>query len=170
VLAGAMVAAAGVCLWHISAVLADDAVVIDGQDAANLDNYGGGMRRSNPRVKPFIEAHPDQLVVLCVAGCSGKPRIVQLLARPISTRTAEYQPSAAGPTGNGKGARNRFAEYEGDDVVCLAGCSGRPGQVVQRNFDLPPPPVVPKPPQEETSEAAPPAPPEKSPEPLDVHP
>ena len=110
-----MVAAAGVCLWHISAVLADDAVVIDGQDAANLDNYGGGMRRSNPRVKPFIEAHPDQLVVLCVAGCSGKPRIVQLLARPISTRTAEYQPSAAGPTGNGKGARNRFAEYEGDD-------------------------------------------------------
>jgi hypothetical protein len=54
VLAGAMVAAAGVCLWHISAVLADDAVVIGGWDATNLDNYGGGMPRSNPRVKPFI--------------------------------------------------------------------------------------------------------------------
>jgi hypothetical protein len=106
---------------------------------------------------------------LCVAGCSGKPRIVQLLARPVNTRMTEYRPSAAGPMGKGKGARHRFADYEGDDVVCLARCSGRPGQVLQRNFDLPPP-VVPKPPQEETSEAAPPAPPEKKPEPLDIHP
>ena len=88
----------------------------------------------------------------------------------MSTRTAEYRPSAAGPEGNGKGARNRFAAYEGDDVVCLAGCSGRPGQVVQRNFDLPPPPVVPKPPQEETSEASASGSARKSPEPLDIHP
>ena len=64
-------------------VQAEDAIVIDGQDAANLDNYGGGMPSSNPRVKPFIEAHPDQFVVLCVAGCSGKPKIVQLLPRPV---------------------------------------------------------------------------------------
>ncbi len=172
-LGGALVAAAGVGLWHITAVQAEDAIVVDGQDAPNLDNLGGGMPRSNPRVKPFLAAHPDRFVVLCVAGCSGpKSKIVQLLPRPVKGRTAEYQTSAAGPDDKAK-AKSRFSTYS-DDVVCLAGCTGRPGQVVQRDLDLPPP-IVPKPPQEPTLDAAPPAKPEptkpwKGNEPLDINP
>ncbi len=172
-LGGALVAAAGVGLWHITAVQAEDAIVVDGQDAPNLDSFGGGMPRSNPRVQPFLAAHPDQFVVLCVAGCSGpKSKIVQLLPRPVKGRTAEYQTSAAGPDDKAKG-KSRFSTDDGDDVVCLAGCAGKPGQVVQRDLDLPPP-VVPKPPQEKTSDAAPakpePAKPWKGNEPLDINP
>ncbi len=165
-LAGAMLCGG---LWHIPAVLAEDAVVIDGQDP--LDNAGGGMPRSNPRVKSILAAHSDQFVVLCVGGCGGgKTRIVQLLPKPVKARTAEFRPSAAGPEGSGRRAIGRFAADESDDVVCVAGCVGRPGQVVQRNLDLPPP-FVAKP---KTSDATPPAPPapapEKAPEPLDIHP
>lgn len=163
-------AAAGIALWRIPAVQAEDAVVINGQDDSDLDNhFGGGMPASNPRVQPFLDAHPDQFVVICVAGCSGpKSKIVELLPRPVKSRTAEFRPSAAGPEDKAKG-NGRFAAEESDDVVCLAGCSGRPGQVLQRDLDLPPP-VVAKPPQEKSSDAAPPAKPEKRPEPLDIHP
>jgi hypothetical protein len=168
-LAGAIVAAAGISLWHISAVQAEDAVVVDGQDAPDLDNNGPGMPGSNPRVKPFLDAHPDQLVVLCVAGCSGKPKIVQLLPRPVKGRAAEYRPSAASPDDASPDANSRVAGDESNDVVCMAGCSGKPGQVVQRILDLPPP-VIANPPQEKTTEVAPAPKPEKRPEPLDVNP
>jgi hypothetical protein len=167
--AGAIVAAGGIALWRIPAVQAEDAVVVNGQDAPDLDNYRGGMAASNPRVKPFLEAHPDQFVVLCVAGCNGpKSKIVELLPRPVKGRAAEFQPSAAGPEDKGKG-KGQFAAGGSDDVVCLAGCTGKPGQVLQRDLDLPPP-VVAKPAQEKTSDAAPPAKPQKAPEPLDIHP
>jgi hypothetical protein len=170
VLSGAILAAAGVGLWHIPSVLAEDAVVIDGQDP--LDDADGGMPSSNPRVKSTLAAHPDQFVVLCVAGCAGAPtRIVQMLPKPVRARTAEFLPSAAGPEDKAKRAMGRFAADEGDDVVCIAGCAGKPGQVVQRNLDLPPR-VIAKP-KDETSDAAPqpPAPtPDKGPEPLDIHP
>jgi hypothetical protein len=170
VLAGAMLAAAGVGLWHIPAVLAEDAVVIDGQDP--FDAAGGGMPSSNPRVKSILASHPDQFVVLCVAGCGGgNARIVQMLPKPVRARTAEFLPSAAGPEDNGKRAKGRFTADESDDVVCVAGCAGKGGQVVQRNLDLPPP-IIAKP-KDETSNAAPqpPAPtPDKRLEPLDIHP
>jgi hypothetical protein len=167
---GALVAAAGVGLWHIPRVEAEDAIVVDGQDAPNLDNADGGMPSANPRAKPFLAEHPDQFVVLCVAGCSGKPKIVQLLPRPVKGRTAEYLPSSAGPDDKVKGEKSsRVATDESDDVVCMAGCSGKPGQVVQRMLDLPPP-VIAKPPQEKTSDVAPPAKSDKRPEPLDVNP
>jgi hypothetical protein len=171
VLAGAMLAAAGVGLWRIPAVLAEDAVVIDGQNP--LDNAGGGMPGSNPRVQSILAAHPDQFVVLCVAGCGGKEsKIVQILPKPMRARTAEFVPSAAGPEDKAKGRKGYFAADEGDDVVCVAGCAGKPGQVVQRNLDLPPPVLVkPKTSDARTPPPAPPAPaPEKSPEPLDIHP
>lgn len=167
-LAGALVAAAGIS--RISAVEAEDAVVIDGQDAPNLDG-GKGMKASNPRVKPLLEAYPDKFVVLCVAGCSGpKAKVVQLLPKPVRARSAAYVPSAGTP--DVKSARGRYSAGEGDDVICLAGCSGRPGQVVQRNLDLPPLPLPPKPAPapEKTTEAAPPKPAPTGPEPLDVHP
>jgi hypothetical protein len=170
VFAAAILAAGGIALLRIPAVQAEDAIVVNGQDAPNLDDYGGGMARSNPRVKPLLEAHPDQFVVLCVAGCNGpKSKIVQLLPRPVNARTAEFQPSAAGPESKDKGKGGAGAS-EGDDVVCIAGCPGKRGQVLQRDLDLPPP-VVTKPPQEASDEpppAEPPAP--RAPEPLDIHP
>ena len=94
---------------------------------------------------------------------------MQLLPRPVKGRTAEYLPSVASPDDKVKGGDSRVAADESDDVVCIAGCSGKPGQVVQRMLDLPPP-VFAKPPQEETSDAAPPAKSDKRPEPLDIHP
>jgi hypothetical protein len=81
-------------------------------------NAGGGMPRSNPRVKSILAAHSDQFVVLCVGGCGGgKTRIVQLLPKPVKARTAEFRPSAAGPEGSGRRAIGRFAADESDDVV-----------------------------------------------------
>jgi len=167
------VAAAGVGLWHIPAVLAEDAIVIDGQDAA--DEGGSGMPSSNPRVKSILAAHPDQFVVICVAGCSGKPRPVQFLPRPLKGRTAEFVPSAASPEreGNGAGSRRTMAPGDSNDVVCVAGCSGRPGEVVQRIPDLPPRAIAPKAPKEKASEAAAPVKPEtpeQRDEPLDILP
>ena len=167
--AGAILAAARIALLHIPAVQAEDAVVVNSQNAPDLDNYHGGMSASNPRVEPFLEARPDQFVVLCVAGCNGaKSKIVELLPRPVKGRAAEFQPSAARPEDKGKG-KGQFAAEDIDDVVCLAGCTGKPGQVLQRDLDLPPP-VVAKPAQEKTSDAAPPGKPENAPEPLDTHP
>jgi hypothetical protein len=169
VFAGAIVAAGGIGLLHIPAVQAEDAIVVNGQDAPNLDGYGGGMPASNPRVQQLLSAHPDQFVVLCVAGCNGpKSKIVQLLPRPVKARTAEFQPSAAGPEDKSSGSATGS---ESDDVICIAGCPGKRGQVLQRDLDLPPP-VVPKPPQEQASEEPPPAEPPapKAPEPLDIHP
>jgi hypothetical protein len=170
VFAGAIVAAGGIALLRVPAVQAEDAIVVNGQDAPNLDDYGGGMPRSSPRVQALLAAHPDQFVVLCIAGCNGpRAKILQLLPRPVDARTAEFRPSAAGPGGKDKG--KGVAANENDDVLCIAGCPGKRGQVLQRDLDLPPP-VAPKPPEEQASEEPPPvepAPP-KAPEPLDIHP
>jgi hypothetical protein len=123
---------------------AADAVAVDaGGTIVDDENPGSGMPRSNPRVKPILAAHPDANVVVCVAGCGGKSRAVQILPRMVSGRTGTFVPSAArmgdsvyGPPRPGASGRVRAAARE-DDVVCIAGCAGKPGQVVQRLPDLP---------------------------------
>ena len=145
------------------------------------DDVGeGGMPSSNPRVHSILAGHPSQFVVICVAGCAGKPTIVQILPRPVTGRTSEYLPSAGttdkpvyGPAVPGKSAGKVST---GDNaVVCLAGCDGRPGQIVQRVVDLPPPAkVTPRPASAATPKATP-APAPKTPdgkgsEPLDTSP
>jgi hypothetical protein len=109
---------------------------------------GVGMPSSNPRVKPILETHPNDFVVICVAGCDGKPKAVQILPRPVAGRTGEYVPTAAptpAPLGKGvygppqPGAVQRASE-DTNDVICLAGCMGKPGSILQRITDLPPPP------------------------------
>jgi hypothetical protein len=104
-----------------------------------------GMAATNPLVREILAAHPDQFVVICVAGCNGKTRIVQVLPEPITGRAAENVPSAAsmnngvyGPPRPGKAQHSTDLD-EADDVVCLAGCIGRPGKVLQRITDLPSP-------------------------------
>jgi hypothetical protein len=104
-----------------------------------------GMAATNPLVREILAAHPDQFVVICVAGCNGKTRIVQLLPKPVIGRAAENVPSAAsmnngvyGPPLPSKAQRATDLD-EADDVVCMAGCIGRPGKVLQRITDLPSP-------------------------------
>lgn len=123
---------------------ANEVVVDEGGTAVDDVSPGGGMPASNPRVKSILATHPDANVVVCVAGCGGKSRAVQILPRTVSGRTGTFVPSAArmgdsvyGPPQPGSSGALRAAARE-DDVVCIAGCAGKPGQVVQRLPDLPP--------------------------------
>jgi hypothetical protein len=150
--------------------------LIEGGDAVQVDDAGRrGMPANNPRVRSLIAAHPSQLAVICVAGCDGKAKIVQLLPKPVTARLGAYQPSAGTQDDAGFAApapRTSVGEAPKnvDAVVCLAGCDGRPGQVLQR-VNLPPKPPRRLPPQ---SGELPPLPAESAPsepaanEPLDV--
>lgn len=118
--------------------------VDDGGSVVERDDAGDGMPSSNPRVRPILAAHPGQYVVICVAGCDNKPKAVQVLPRRTAVRVGGYKPSMAkmgrgvyGPPSPSKLARQAAARA--DDVVCVAGCNRRPGQVVQRLPDLPAP-------------------------------
>ncbi len=127
-----------------SAALAADTVEVDeGGTVEKQADRGSGMRTASPRVRAILEAHPNQLVVVCVAGCGGKPKPVQILSKATTGRVGGYVPTAANMDGKVYGppvpaaverARTR------DDVVCLAGCIGKRGQVLQHVSGLPPPP------------------------------
>jgi hypothetical protein len=85
-----------------------------------------GMPASNARVKPILVKHRNQFVVVCVAGCKGQPKPVQVLPKPVRKRTAQFVPAAFfGGTA-----------AESNDVICLAGCDKEVGQVVQRMQEL----------------------------------
>jgi hypothetical protein len=123
---------------------ATDTVVVDaGGSVADVEDAGSGMPRSNPRVAPLLAAHPNENVVACVAGCRSRPQVVQLLPKPVKGRRGAFVPSAArmgddvyGPPHPTSASRVPSIE---DDVVCVAGCVGRRGQVLQELPDLPPP-------------------------------
>ena len=81
-----------------------------------------GMPASNARVRPILAKHRNQFVVVCVAGCKGQANSVQVLPKPVRKRTGLFVPAAFfGGT-----------VAESDDVICLAGCDKKAGQVVQR--------------------------------------
>lgn len=106
------------------------------------------MPATNPRIAPILTAHPNENVVVCVAGCGGKPRAVQILPRVVGGRSGRYVPSAGemgqevyGPPRPGRKAMGKLVDTR-DDVICVAGCIGRPGQILQRMTDLPTPKSV----------------------------
>lgn len=153
-------------LYALPATAAGEIIVDDGGAVTDV-KAGDGMPASNPRVRPILAAHPGQLVVVCVAGCPGKARAVQILPRPVTARVGGYVPSAAkmgnetyGPPRPGK--LPAATAGSNDDVVCMAGCVGRPGQVVQRLSGLPAPKRV-RAPEKPASDA-------KRNEPLDIGP
>ncbi len=116
----------------------------DAGKVVDTEDTGGGMPSSNPRVSPILAAHPGQFVVICVAGCDGKPHAVDILPRPVGARVGGFVPSTAkmGNETYGPPRPTALADKNAgtaDDVLCLAGCISRPGQVVQRISDLPPP-------------------------------
>lgn len=81
-----------------------------------------GMPASNARVRPILAKHRNQFVVVCVAGCKGQASPVQFLPKPVRKRTGLLVPAAFfGGT-----------VAESNDVICLAGCDKKAGQVVQR--------------------------------------
>jgi hypothetical protein len=81
-----------------------------------------GMPASNARVRPILVKHRNQFVVVCVAGCKGQASPVQFLPKPVRKRTGLFVPAAFfGGT-----------VAESNDVICLAGCDKKAGQVVQR--------------------------------------
>ena len=81
-----------------------------------------GMPASNARVRPILAKHRNQFVVVCVAGCKGQASPVQFLPKPVRKRTGLFVPAAFfGGT-----------VAESNDVICLAGCDKKAGQVVQR--------------------------------------
>jgi len=94
-----------------------------------------GMPASNPRVKPLLAGHPNDLVTICVAGC-GKPTIVQLLPKPREKRVGSMRTTAA--DGSAPARRPAYDAVDRNDVLCVAGCGARGGHVVQRLPALPP--------------------------------
>ena len=74
-----------------------------------------GMPSSNNRVRPILVGHRNKFVVVCVAGCRGGAKAVQVLPKPANRRSALFTPAA-----------------KSNDVICLAGCEKSPGEVVQR--------------------------------------
>ncbi len=90
-------------------------------------------------VQPILAKHPDSNVIICVAGCGPQPSIVQVLPREQDTRTeSEVVPSSGrlgGDNDNDSKAATK-AQPETGDIVCLAGCLKKRGEVVHRKAKL----------------------------------
>jgi hypothetical protein len=110
------------------------AELVEGGDVVDAPEGGRSMSASNPRVRQMLSAHPNDFVTVCVAGC-GKPEVVQVLPAPRKQRSAEMVPTSAGP-----GGPSRQTKAISNDVICMAGCGGRAGAIVQSVPSLPPPP------------------------------
>jgi hypothetical protein len=113
-------------------------------EEGDVDDAGpvgdSGMPDTNPRVKSILAAHPGEFVTICVAGCRDKPSIVQILPMPATERAGEMRTTAGSMNGSRKGRpanATGFAATDPNAVTCVAGCGGRPGQVLQRMPDLP---------------------------------
>jgi hypothetical protein len=128
------IAAVGALLFASTPAPAEDELV-EGGKVTDIEDPGSGMPASNPRVKGLLAGRSNDFVTVCVAGCAGKPAIVQVLPKPIEARTAAMRTTA-------DGARQPGPAAAGNSVTCVAGCAGRPGEAVQRLPDLLPPKVV----------------------------
>ena len=100
------------------------------------------MPASNPRVKPCSPRTRDEFVTICVAGCAGKPAIVQMLPMPVESRAGEMRTTA----GSLDGPRRPVLRSPPDTARrapmprrASPDAAGPPGQVLQRMPGLPPP-------------------------------
>lgn len=130
-------AAVGALLFASTPAPAEDELV-EGGKVTDIEDPGSGMPASNPRVKSLIAGRSNDFVTVCVAGCSGKPAVVQVLPKPVEARTSAMRTTAAG------GARQPGPAAGDNSVVCVAGCGGKAGEVVQRLPDLPAKVVAPR--------------------------
>jgi hypothetical protein len=122
------------------AAAADD--IVEGGDViSDSAMREPGMPSSNPRVKSLLSAHPNDFVTICVAGCDGKPAVVQMLPKPVEKRVGGMRTTAAGAGRSGA----TFPAADRDSVICVAGCLGKSGEAVQRLPGLPMPKAAPAP-------------------------
>lgn len=132
----ALMLAVAALLFALTPAFAEsDEIVSGGEVASDGELPERGMPASNPRVKSILAAHPGELVTICVAGC-GKPMIVQTLPKPIERRSASMRTTAGGDAAPAR--QPAYDMIDRDAVLCVAGCPGRPGQVVQQMPGLPP--------------------------------
>lgn len=102
----------------------------------------GLANESSPRVAAILAAHPDRDVLICLAGCGGGPKLVAIRNRPTDGVNAaagagQLQPTAAQLLAQPAVAAARLSsEPQIGDVICLAGCLGAPGEVVQKAIRL----------------------------------
>ena len=120
--------------------------LVEGGDVVDIGDGGAkGMPATNPRVKSLLAAHPGEFVTICVAGCAGKPSIVQMLPKPMQARSGEMR-TTAGTMDLPQGRRPAYpvglAATDANAVTCVAGCVGAPGQIIQSMPGLPPSPKV----------------------------
>ena len=131
----------GVLVLAPALLQAEAEELIEDGDVVDVGHVGEkGMPATNPRVKSILAAHPREFVTICVAGCIGKPSIVQILPMPATARAGEMRTTAGSMDGLHTRRRADAAGIAAADpnaVTCVAGCGGRPGQVLQRLPDLP---------------------------------
>ena len=142
-LALACLAVGGALVLAPALLPAEAEELIEGGDVDDIGPVGEkGMPATNPRVKSILAAHPREFVTICVAGCRGKPSIVQILPMPATARAGEMRTTAASmgePHKRGGADAAGFPVTDPNAITCVAGCGGRPGQVLQRLPDLPEP-------------------------------
>lgn len=106
------------------------------------------------KVKSVLAAHPDQELIICIAGCKeGLEGHASILAqRPVTDRlkfaallsagvaglrSLNAASGAKGDPGPGDaGANGQDAKASYEEVICLAGCNGPVGMVVWRGMRL----------------------------------
>ncbi|MEO8420680.1 MAG: hypothetical protein ABI457_05755 [Hyphomicrobium sp.] len=135
---GSFLMASAILILAPSAPAAGDEIVEGGAVAEFSEADSKSMPASAPRVKSLLTAHPHEFVTICVAGCAGKPGIVQVLPAPVEKRSGEMRTTAGAPVGpTGTGQPAGISEAYTDATTCVAGCNGAPGQVLQRMPGLP---------------------------------
>ncbi len=132
-LVAGVVAAAAVVFIALPVSVRAEEVVDGGEVSFSSELPERGMPASNPRVKPLLSGHPNEFVTICVAGCD-KPRIVQTLPKPREKRIGAMRTTAGGDAAP---PAPSYEAIDKDAVICVGGCSGRTGQVLQRLPELP---------------------------------
>ena len=86
-------------------------------------------------VKPLLAAHPDSNVIICMAGCGDKPTIVQVIPRKVSKiETRSEMIPTSGPSSDFDEPVENVPPT--GDIICIAGCLGKPGEIVHKNVRL----------------------------------
>ncbi|MFA5898407.1 MAG: hypothetical protein WC829_04760 [Hyphomicrobium sp.] len=115
---------------------AQDTEMVEGGDAFSMsESPERGMPASNARVKPLLASRPNEFVTICVAGC-GQAVIVQALPMPREKHLGSMRTTAGGA--DQESSRAAYDSKDPNAVLCVAGCGGRSGQVVQQMQGLPP--------------------------------